>query len=531
MQGLTSVADIMGDEKPDVGSVKVDGTGPLVVWSKETNFSSGGATVSVGSTDPIETTANGLVSGPIRITGRKALTDVNGLPPFPNGGTVTDEGFDQVQSLWAADNVLKRLKASGVDLPSFLQNAQNNGTMKIKVNAIDDKNAFYSPAQNEVTMGTSGDTWHLASDTDVVTHELGHFTLDHLNPNMLGSGEGGAIHEGFGDMMASLMFNDPEIAEDFEPGNAKPYLRTTENEDTLSSVSTEVHDRGQVYAGFGWSLKKKLSELIGDDAEAANLMLAVAVAHPLFYSSSAVTPEQFLTAMQKGADVALQGKVSDSTLKEFKDAMTKEGIKRELVPAGWAPAADAASPQLVAALSGRASPGAPAVGAAGGLSGAELAKRMTAFTARADIRFQVVAEPKIGSMRKAILKAHATGPNNKSYPVEDGFVTVAFNRENIEAIGGRGRALPPFDFTEPGFTQDEARIRARDLALKGLAAGDPRTNGYVQANIEAIFAPGNVTYQEVLSGGQRARKVITRAAEFSVRRDGTIEVSKIMHID
>jgi len=329
-----------------------------VVWSKETNFSSSGETVSVGVVEPVETTASGLVSGPIRIAGREALSSVDGLAPFPNGGTVTSEGFDQVQSLWAADNVLKRLKAVGLDIPSFLQASKNNGAMKINVNTIADKNAFYSPANNEVTMGTIGDTWHLASDTDVVTHELGHFTLDHLNPNVLGGNEGGAIHEGFGDLLTALLFNDPEVAEDFNPGNAKPWLRNAENEDTLSSVSTEVHDRGQVYAGFGWSMKKKLAELMSDDAEAANLVLGAAVAHALFYTSSTVTPEAFVTAMLKGTDSFMQGKVADSVIKELKTAMTNDAIKRELVPAGWAPAVDASPPQ-VAALSGRASPGAP----------------------------------------------------------------------------------------------------------------------------------------------------------------------------
>jgi len=156
---------------------------------------------------------------------------------------------------------------------------------------------------------------------------------------------------------------------------------------------------------------------------------------------------------------------------------------------------------------------------------------MTAFAQRSEVSYLLVAEPKIGAMRKAILQAHATGPNNQTYPVEDGFVTVAVNKDNIETVGGRGRSLPTFDFTEPSFTQDDARLRARDLALKGLSQGDPRTNGYVERNIDEIFAAKNVTYQEVLSGGQRARKVITRAAEFSVRRDGTIEVSKIMHVD
>lgn len=56
--------------------------------------------------------------------------------------------------------------------------------------------------------------------------------------------------------MTALLFNDPEVAEDFNPGNTPTWLRNAENEFMLSSVSTESHDRGQVYAGFGWSMKK-----------------------------------------------------------------------------------------------------------------------------------------------------------------------------------------------------------------------------------------------------------------------------------
>lgn len=528
IKGVTTAADIMGDEKPVSGSTKVDGTGPLVVWARENNAASEQQTVSVDVSQPIETSATGLSSGPIRVTGATVLASVNGLQPFPNGGTVTDDGFDQVQVVWGSDNLLKRLQGVGVDINSFLQNSRNSGLVSMKVNAMPDQNAYYSSSANEMVFGTSNNTWHLASDTDVVTHELGHFTLDHLNPNMLGSQEGGAIHEGYGDMLAALIFNDPEVSEDFNPGRSPTWLRNVENEDKLSTVSTEVHDRGQVYGGFTWSMKKKLSSLIGDDAEAANLMLGVTVAHGLFYPSSAVTPELFMTAMLKAAETYLANKVSPAVLQELQSAMKDEGIKRELIPTGWSPPAQANAPQLMAALR------APRVGpsAAGPLlTGTELARRMTAFTKRDEVEYRIVSEPRIGNLRKAILQAHATGPDQKTYPVEDGFVTVALNRDSIETVGGRGRQLPTFDFTKPSFTEDQARISARDLALKGLTSGDPRTNGYVLQNIDDIFAPEHVTYQEVLSAGQRAIKVITRAAEFSVRRDGTIEVSKVMHVD
>ncbi len=529
MKGVTAAADIVGDEKPVTGSTKVDGTGPLVVWAKENNLSSDKQTVRVGLAEPIEAGATGLSSGPIRVTGSTVLNSVDGLAPFPNGGTVTADGFDQVQAVWAADNVLARLKGVGVDIPSFLVNAQNNGVMKLKANAIADQNAFYSPSANETTFGTSNDTWHLASDGDVVTHELGHFTLDHLNPNMLGSSEGGAIHEGYGDTMAALMFNDPELSEDFNQGHTPSWLRDVENDAKLSTVSTEVHDRGNVYSGFAWSTKKKLAELIGDDAEAASLMLGVSVAHPLFYGSSTVTPEAYLVAMMKGADAYLKDKVSAPVLAQLKAAMKDEGIKRELVPAGWSQPAAVSAPGLLTALNGPPRPGPTLTGS--GLSGAELAKRLNTFTNRPEVSYQVIAEPKVGSIRKAILQAHVTAPGGKVYPVEDGFVSVSVANDAISEVGGRGQALPKFDFTEPTFSEDDARLKARDLALKGLAEGDPRTNGYVAKNVDEIFAPQNVRFEEVLSNGQRARKVITRAAEFSVRRDGTIEVSKVMHVD
>lgn len=278
-------------------------------------------------------------------------------------------------------------------------------------------------------------------------------------------------------------------------------------------------------------MKKKLAQLVGDDLEAANLMLGVTVAHALMYDTSAVTPELFLAAMLKGADGFLQGKVADSVLANFKQAMVDEGVKRELVPPGWVPPPGTSSPQLVAALTGGVVPGGAPVLGSGGMSGLELARRLTAFAQRSEVTYRVVSEPRVGAMRKAILQANVTAPDGQTYPVEDGFVTVALNHETIEAVGGRGRTLPAFDFTEPSFTADQAREKARDLALKGLADGDARTNGYVQANIDELFAPQNVRYQEVLSGGQRARKVITQAAEFTVRRDGSIEVSKVMHVD
>jgi len=197
--------------------------------------------------------------------GEHKLKGVFAYKPFddPNS-TVTNVRFDQVQLYSALTSLAIYIQDAGMNAKKIIGESKN-GHIVAHANKVDDLNAWYSPQSQEVTFGTAHGKWHIASDNDVTRHESGHFILDQLAPGLTGwgSSDGGAIHEGFADSIAALIQDDPEVSEDFPPALGKPEsktagLRTVANELTMNDVSSEVHDRGQVYGGFIWSIKEWL---------------------------------------------------------------------------------------------------------------------------------------------------------------------------------------------------------------------------------------------------------------------------------
>ena len=225
-------------------------------------------------------------------------------------GNPTNDGFDQVQLYSAITGMQLYLVNLGFDVAAMIGKRHNGKQHAVSAhaNAVNDLNAWYSPQSDDLTFGTSDDEWHLAADNDVSIHESGHLLLDHINKGLSGwyAGEGGAIHEGFGDAMAALIANDAEVSEDFPPAMGEPAdkgvgLRTASNNLTLAQVGDEVHDRGQVYAGFWWSLKGRLEKLGKPAREAADIALRVMVNHASFYKTTKPKPADFVKAVIAGA--------------------------------------------------------------------------------------------------------------------------------------------------------------------------------------------------------------------------------------
>ncbi len=171
---------------------------------------------------------------------------------------VTTDGFDQVQAYYAFSSLMTYMGTLGYDMAKIA----NVFPILINVNAVDDVNAWYNPSAVDLTFGTgrrsSVGEWHLASDHEIVEHEGGHLAFDRIIPALSQwySGDGGAIHEGFGDGIAALKRNDPELSEDFPPNIGRAYgtmlgLRTVAHSLKYNDVSSEVHDKGRSTADFG----------------------------------------------------------------------------------------------------------------------------------------------------------------------------------------------------------------------------------------------------------------------------------------
>lgn len=302
----------------------IDGSLPVgLIWRRENRVSSDAETVEVSLANLIPDEAGQvteLFGRLVRVDGKTKLNGVFRYGPFEGETKLTTDGFDQVQLYHSLNDVQEYLGGLGIDVPAILARQHNGGPHPISAhaNGVEDLNAWYDSESDDLTFGTGYGKWHLASDADISVHESGHMMLDHVNAKLGNwwSGEGRAIHEGFSDALATLRTNDPELSEDFaayEGGSDSKTagLRTAKNELTLKDVSTEEHDRGQVYAGFFWSVRDGIEALGFTGREAADMTLELLFAHAFQYKTMKPRPKDFVDAMIAGAEsLAAEGKLA-----------------------------------------------------------------------------------------------------------------------------------------------------------------------------------------------------------------------------
>ncbi len=143
------------------------------------------------------------------------------------------------------------------------------------VTAIDPQtldNAFYSPAEQRIYMGagTTGGGINEGEDASGVLHEYGHALLDAVNDNLLGGGDTGAYHEGFGDIFAYL------TTLEYRNGDAECFFIWTDQQ-CLRRMDTdkvypddavqEVHTDGEIYTGAIYDILSVLLDAEGVDIE------------------------------------------------------------------------------------------------------------------------------------------------------------------------------------------------------------------------------------------------------------------------
>lgn len=276
------------------------------------------------------------------------------LSSFP-----TVDGFDQVQLYNALTGMQLYLVGKGFDIAAIIGTSHEGRrhAMAAHANAVEDLNAWYSPQSDDLTFGTAGGKWHLASDNDISIHEGGHLLLGHINRDLSGwfSGEGGAIHEGFGDALAALLANDPELSEDFPPAMGEPPdktkgLRTVDHALAIRDVGSEVHDRGRVYGGFFWGVKKRLEGHGKSPREAADIALRILVNHGAFYRTRRPKPVDFVDAVIAGAEaLANEPRGLGLPFETIRSEIVGEATARGMVegPAPLAKSLFAARPSLI----------------------------------------------------------------------------------------------------------------------------------------------------------------------------------------
>ncbi len=508
-----------------------DGSGKLVVWAREGAVASSGQTVSAGLLGGVVATQDGLYTARVHVSGTTVLDTAEGQQPFASGATVTSDGFDQVNVLWTVNTVLARLKAAGVDL-DLLQRSSlaNSGVARAEVNGTTDLNAWYTPTENKVQFGTDDGVWHLGSDADVVAHEFGHYALDHLNPNMLGAGEGAAIHEGFGDLMAALTFDDPEIAEDVStlaPSSQMSeqdladwkkngFMREVKNDAKAGDPDMwEPHAKGQVYSGSAWVVRDELVKLVGDSRKADDLMLGVLTRQAaLFTSAYALTSEDFVDTLVGGLKEGLSGALPAEQEAALEKVFLDEAIRRGLVPAGYAPkvgVASAAQEALVKAL--------PA-GTTEKTLAARLPQALKAAFADghdANVRYVPVTTQKVGALTKYVFQATVMAPDGPQLPLSDGFFSVVAKNGEIVRAGGGGATVPDGMHLAPLKTSayDRAVLEGalrRFLSTGGIPSAELRAQALAKADV--LFDPATLRTNQVVFQGHRCVSLTTSLGEF-----------------
>lgn len=313
------------------------------IWIRENRVSSYGMSrlVELAGLSP---ESQELLGELVHANGRSKLNGIFKWEPYLAGSQVTQDGFDQVEMYTSLDQVQRYLMRLGINVPRIVANRHGGRTHAVTAhaNVVPDMNAWYAPQTDDLTFGSSNDRWHLASDSDITVHEYGHLLLDHINPGLSGrfGGEGATLHEAFGDALASLHHDDPEIGEDFGPATGKKGspaegLRTVNNALTLEQAGTEPHARSLAYSGFFWQLKTQLMHPRGNfrmnDRLAANLMLQVLVNHAYFYTTRSPRPQDFVAAVLSAIDQMDRQKSLPIDRMAFRKLVIAEAQRRNMV--------------------------------------------------------------------------------------------------------------------------------------------------------------------------------------------------------
>jgi subtilisin-like proprotein convertase family protein len=121
-------------------------------------------------------------------------------------------------------------------------------------------NAFWDG--QAIHLGVGSDGINEGEDASGIVHEYGHAVLDFQNPSLFDSPEGGAYHEGFGDLLALLTTLDDRT------GDIGCLFPWTESLECLRRLDTdlvypddlvnEVHGDGMIYTGAIWDILEGL---------------------------------------------------------------------------------------------------------------------------------------------------------------------------------------------------------------------------------------------------------------------------------
>ena len=229
--------------------------------------------ITVGGTD-YNTDVNGFISFPntspfngtftLKGPWAEVYTGANGttLQSFsvtlnPGTNTVNFDTYSSIQHLTAYHHTnivhdfmkTKLSTFTGLDFPISVKVERTDGTC----------NAFYDGGLNFYT--TAGGCFALSMVNDVVYHEYGHgITNVFWQDNGL-SFDNGAMGEGYSDIWAMSITNDPVLGIGFSNTDPTTFVRNYDFDNGVTrkvypqNIVGEVHSDGEIIAGAWWSTK------------------------------------------------------------------------------------------------------------------------------------------------------------------------------------------------------------------------------------------------------------------------------------
>jgi len=214
--------------------------------------------------------------------------------------------YHEVMAYYHIQEFIDYLKGLGVDF--------GEKPIQATVHHNDDDNSFYSPDKKQLFFGDGGVPD--SADADIILHEFGHAVVDRLAGLQGGWGtQAGAMHEGFGDYIASTFFGDPNVGEwDSSAYSEDGYLRTLANRKVFPQDLTQsIHEDGEIWGGVLWDLRKELGK------EAADSLIF----HSLSFLPEKATFKDGLIAILSVDETRFKGKYKAKIQRNF----FRRGIK------------------------------------------------------------------------------------------------------------------------------------------------------------------------------------------------------------
>ncbi|MDX9752105.1 MAG: hypothetical protein RBT71_13580, partial [Flavobacteriales bacterium] len=213
----------------------------------------------------LDTGANGPVQATVALRGRWSNVRTNGVTPSlvvtleegPNTVSLDDVStVQQRDAYYFVNRVHERMKHvlpdfTGLDTPLPTNVDLTTGTC----------NAYYD-GESINFYAQGGGCRSLATLGDVVYHEYAHGINDKFYQSLGGEWQNGAMHEGYADVWALTLTDQPVLAQGWQLNSTESYIRRYDQDPKVypADLVGQVHADGEIIAGAWWDIY----QLLGD---------------------------------------------------------------------------------------------------------------------------------------------------------------------------------------------------------------------------------------------------------------------------